>query len=64
MPSYWRDPDTNSVFQYRGEPDDYEVVVIPVEKWRRLVWLLAHNPDVTPSDILEVEAIIAEADHG
>jgi hypothetical protein len=37
MSHYWRDPDTNSVFQYRGEPDNNEVVVIPLADWQRLM---------------------------
>jgi hypothetical protein len=56
---YWRDPDSNSVFQYRGEPDKYEVVVIPRASWDRLVDLLDDEPLDNAEKWLEVEAILS-----
>jgi hypothetical protein len=41
-----------------------EVVVMPVDHFNRLVWLLSHTPELTAEQNAEVERIIASVNGG
>ena len=41
-----------------------KVVVMPVDKFNRLVWLLAHTPELTAEQNAEVKELIASVNGG
>ena len=45
-------------------PDRRKDITIPTANWLRLVWLMAHTPELTAEQNAEVERIIASVNGG